>query len=203
VGATKRRFTLIELLVVIAIIAILAAMLLPALARAREKARQISCTSNLKQIGLSLEMYQMDNQSMLPGARVLVDGWTSVVLPYCVDVNVLVCPSWVGTPAYRARGSACSGCGYWTRAYYGGYTYANQNDTGGCVNRLSSFKPGAFLKPSARVSALDGTCDHTTGSSSAAAIHAHTARHTAMYNVAWYDGHVSSLNVIDPTPYFK
>jgi len=97
----KRRsgFTLIELLVVIAIIAILAAILFPVFAQAREKARATSCLSNLKQIQLGVKMYTQDNdeQSMIhwyvPNGIGGFNTWMEAVYPYIKNTQIFFCPS--------------------------------------------------------------------------------------------------------------
>lgn len=100
-----RGFTLIELLVVIAIIAILAAILFPVFARARENARRSACQSNMKQIGLGLAQYTQDYDSKLPRARFgyvcctggqdqnALQTWVAVTQPYLKSYQIFQCPS--------------------------------------------------------------------------------------------------------------
>ncbi|MEN6303904.1 MAG: DUF1559 domain-containing protein [Armatimonadia bacterium] len=119
----RRGFTLIELLVVIAIIAILAAILFPVFAKAREKARQTSCLSNVKQLMLGVLSYAQDYDEMLPahyygpaGSAVTYPGggtstglmWYWMIQPYVKSINLFDCPS------ARLR---------WTGNYTGGSMY--------------------------------------------------------------------------------
>jgi prepilin-type N-terminal cleavage/methylation domain-containing protein/prepilin-type processing-associated H-X9-DG protein len=100
-NAGKRTgFTLIELLVVIAIIAILAAILFPVFARARENARRASCQSNLKQIGLGINMYAQDYDEKTPNYYLYYSSspadlvyWQDLIQPYARSTQLMVCPS--------------------------------------------------------------------------------------------------------------
>jgi prepilin-type N-terminal cleavage/methylation domain-containing protein/prepilin-type processing-associated H-X9-DG protein len=107
---TRRGFTLIELLVVIAIIAILAAILFPVFARAREKARQASCQSNLKQLGLGFHMYMSDYDERFPRSTTPCWGGSprpdrrfffEQIQPYVKNWQLFACPS--------HRNSNCAG----------------------------------------------------------------------------------------------
>jgi prepilin-type N-terminal cleavage/methylation domain-containing protein/prepilin-type processing-associated H-X9-DG protein len=109
-SANRRRgFTLIELLVVIAIIAILAAILFPVFAQAREKARSIQCLSNMKQIGMATRMYSSDydevlvplylysqhpSEGLLPRGTAYTQQYPDLLQPYVKSNDVFVCPNW-------------------------------------------------------------------------------------------------------------
>jgi prepilin-type N-terminal cleavage/methylation domain-containing protein/prepilin-type processing-associated H-X9-DG protein len=131
---SKKGFTLIELLVVIAIIAILAAILFPVFARARENARRAACQSNLKQIGLGVMQYTQDYDELLPrhfyaGNSVDVDPkWVDVIQPYVKSTQLFTCPSdsqgnrdYVFPPANRVTPNNDKTGSYgWNNAYWGG-----------------------------------------------------------------------------------
>ncbi len=125
----KQGFTLIELLVVIAIIAILAAILFPVFAKAREKARQISCLSNMKQLGLGFVQYTQDNDEKNPNGINWYypggNGWAGQIYAYVKSTQVYRCPDDSnGTNAYTSYG----------------YNSNNTNPTGASVDSYTIAK---------------------------------------------------------------
>ena len=118
----RAAFTLIELLVVIAIIAILASILFPVFAQAREKARQTSCMSNLKQLGLAFQMYNQDNDELYPAFTYAVGPklrWMNLVFPYTKNGQLGVCPSLGGPKAITSTDDTSLNA----RNYSYGYNY--------------------------------------------------------------------------------
>jgi prepilin-type N-terminal cleavage/methylation domain-containing protein/prepilin-type processing-associated H-X9-DG protein len=147
---TMRGFTLIELLVVIAIITILAALLLPALARAKEKANRIGCTSNVRQWGLALTMYLDDNRQIFPLAKI-ANSTPNAPGGYNEDS-----PHWSDLAAFRAAGQGDS---VWYNAlpsYVGGKPlWQDASDPSAFVNGRTIFTCPTAAASAAEFNLLD------------------------------------------------
>jgi len=199
----KRGFTLIELLVVIAIIAILAAILFPVFARAREKARQSSCQSNMKQIGLALQMYAQDFDEILPRLYTVTPGVSGgyfhvpeLLHPYINNAQIWTCPSERIEGQNFDYGIKCT-YGYNQSRFVdrydfdGGLPLAEITDVAGTIAFIddTNLYAGPYspevpvgYDPNASVANTmnyDGTRAEP--------------RHNEMYNITFVDGHVKSM----------
>ena len=194
-ASTRRHagFTLIELLVVIAIIAILAAILFPVFARARENARRSSCQSNQKQIALGFKQYIQDYDEKYPPryaelsgsaafeANGADQGWAEILQPYLKSVQIFQCPSETGAPA-TAPSNNVGYTDYWYNTYLGSINEAAIENVVLCV--LSS-------DGNSNNSSYNAPDDGNTTAGFAPLYSAQ--RHLEGANYAFVDGHVKWL----------
>ncbi len=192
-------FTLIELLVVIAIIAILAAILFPVFARAREKARQTSCLSNVKQLCLAQNMYIQDYDEMLTGREM----WGEKLQPYVKNEQIFGCPSWGNPVRLTAQGYCQSHYGHlpMLRGLKGGYgvaCYTTGSTTGRQLAQIKFPATTCWLLeyPTNTNPASAGGCtQHSNPLSGCADGPRVDARHNGGANVGFVDGHAKWAKV--------
>ena len=205
----KSGFTLIELLVVIAIIAILAAMLLPALQQARERANASKCTSNLNQFGKAVAMYADDYSDYIPGSRSksgfstpLNSPWSTApsydngqtygtLAPYLGAVNET---HWIGVIAKGRSRFACPSYKISSSSYYYSYGYNGWFWGTGLHSDMFSRKRSNFIRPARTMNIMDSQGYNGQ-------YHNYDAhdrwdfRHNNHTNVLFCDGHTAMLRL--------
>jgi prepilin-type N-terminal cleavage/methylation domain-containing protein/prepilin-type processing-associated H-X9-DG protein len=204
--SVKRGFTLIELLVVIAIIAILAAILFPVFARARENARRASCQSNLKQIALGVFMYNQDYDEKLPNYKVNTfatatstnpSGWVDALQPYLKSTQIFQCPSETAGPDLTSLSGKYSD--YWINGNAAGKADASFDaptitvllGDGGSAAATTEGATDGFIGSTRFYSVGGGlTCTSALVNQSASLPAGGAHRHLTGANVAFADGHV-------------
>ena len=205
-------FTLIELLVVIAIIAILAAILFPVFAKAREKARQASCLSNIKQLSLGFLQYAQDYDEVMclalmdPGAAGTPGNvwgnrryWPELMEPYLKNRQILLCSS-DSSPWYSGGGGAVAPLMYFSYGYNLNYLLNESSPSLGCVG-LAGRPLSIQQRPAEKILVCDSESCASSGLAACAvwtgdangfgddvAIAGHY-RHNGGVNVGYCDGH--------------
>ena len=196
----------------IAIIAILAAILFPVFAKAREKARQTSCLSNLRQIGTALLSYSQDYEEKGPGACQWCPppclNWSQMIQPYMKSDQILICPSFDGVST-----STC-GASYSRPSSYlsGGYAINAWQDVGqlGTTEQGPAYGNGRKLGSMTRPAEMIWVCDVSTpdgatncfyilvasqmsGGALDGSVYAPSKRHNGGFNAVFCDGHAKWL----------
>jgi prepilin-type N-terminal cleavage/methylation domain-containing protein/prepilin-type processing-associated H-X9-DG protein len=214
----RRGFTLIELLVVIAIIAILAAILFPVFARAREKARQASCQSNLKQLALSWQMYCQDYDERAPRYYQGPSGSTNIMtrlMPYAKNQQIWVCPSGTGTSCTStshnpetAQRQMFGATSYGYNIVYESSSYGDWNNDGNSSGHHGWRASKALADctfPAATILMADYRCERLRGYNYIwpRLVQGTWGRHNDGNNYSFADGHVKWLNSVPYGSWFE